>query len=101
MTHVTLFRSLSGTQRILIHCLTMSYSKLSLDNMLNSCDIPEDILTCKNIYYSNDQSNLSRAHPGWNGLVESFQLGYEPAGLTVHPPPQNDQGWVHFFCMGV
>ena len=28
-------------------------------------------------------------------------LGYEPAGLTVHPPPQNDQGWVHFFRMGV
>ena len=28
-------------------------------------------------------------------------LGYEPAGLTVHPPPQNDRGWVHFFRMGV
>ena len=25
-------------------------------------------------------------------------LGYEPADLTVHPPPQNDQGWVHFFA---
>ena len=24
-------------------------------------------------------------------------LGYEPAGLTMHPPPQNDRGWVHFF----
>ena len=23
-------------------------------------------------------------------------IGYEPAGLTVHPP-QNDRGWVHFF----
>ena len=21
--------------------------------------------------------------------------------LTVHPPPQNDQGWVHFFRMDV
>ena len=29
-------------------------------------------------------------------------LGYEPAGLTVHPsPPQNDRGWVNFFRMGV
>ena len=25
-------------------------------------------------------------------------LGYEPAGLTMHPPPKkNDRGWVHFF----
>ena len=28
-------------------------------------------------------------------------LGYEPAGLTVHPPPQNDRGWVHFFRIGI
>ena len=28
-------------------------------------------------------------------------FGYEPAGLMVHPPPQNDRGWVHFFRMGV
>ena len=28
-------------------------------------------------------------------------IGYEPAGLTVHPPPQNDRGWVHFFRVGV
>ena len=28
-------------------------------------------------------------------------VGYEPARLTVHPPPQNDLGWVHFFRMGV
>ena len=25
-------------------------------------------------------------------------IGYEPADLTVHPPPQNDRGWVHFFA---
>ena len=24
-------------------------------------------------------------------------IGFEPAGLTVHPPPQNDREWVHFF----
>ena len=28
-------------------------------------------------------------------------IGYEPAGLTVHPPPQNDREWVHFIRMGV
>ena len=28
-------------------------------------------------------------------------IGYEPAGLTVHPPPQNDREWVHFFRMDV
>ena len=28
-------------------------------------------------------------------------IGYEPADLTVHPPPQNDRGWVHFFRTGV
>ena len=30
-----------------------------------------------------------------------MDIGYEPAGLTVHPPPQNDRGWVNFFHMGV
>ena len=36
---------------------------------------------------------------GQNDLL----IGYEPAGLTVHPPPpkKNDRGWVHFFRMGV
>ena len=33
--------------------------------------------------------------------IYSILIGYEPAGLTVHPPPQNDRGWVHFFHMGV
>ena len=28
-------------------------------------------------------------------------IGYEPADLTVHPPPQNNRGWVHFFRIGV
>ena len=28
-------------------------------------------------------------------------IGYEPADLTVHPPPQNDREWVHCFRMGV
>ena len=34
-------------------------------------------------------------------LITVVLIGYEPAGLTVHPPPQNDRGWVHFFRMGV
>ena len=41
-----------------------------------------------------------------NTMLDSYSyecilLGYEPAGLTVHPPPQNDRGWVNFFRMGV
>ena len=30
-------------------------------------------------------------------------IGYEPAGLTIHPPPpkKNDRGWVYFFRIGV
>ena len=32
---------------------------------------------------------------------QSKHLGYEPADLTVHPPPQNCRGWVHFFRIGV
>ena len=34
------------------------------------------------------------------GSTPHLVVGYEPAGLTVHPP-QNDRGWVHFFRMGV
>ena len=34
-------------------------------------------------------------------VAEAFVIGYEPADLTVHPPPQNDREWVHFFLMGV
>ena len=30
-------------------------------------------------------------------LCWTYLIGYEPAGLTMHPPPQNDRGWVHFF----
>ena len=30
-----------------------------------------------------------------------LQIGYEPAGLTVHPFPQNARGWVHIFRIGV
>ena len=36
-----------------------------------------------------------------NNCEVCLYLGYEPAGLTVHPPPQNDRGWVYFFRMGV
>ena len=34
-------------------------------------------------------------------LTDTPNIGYEPADLTVHPPPQNDRGWVNFFRMGV
>ena len=69
--------------------------------MLNSCDIPEDILSCQNLSceehnsfidtlhehivsslinaaqetvpFTQPYSNPSRAHPGWNDFVKSFQ----------------------------
>ena len=34
-------------------------------------------------------------------MLHFTHIGYEPAGLTVHPPPQNDREWVNFFRMGV
>ena len=35
-------------------------------------------------------------------VVSSSILGYEPAGLTVHPPPKkNDRGLVNLFRIGV
>ena len=35
------------------------------------------------------------------GYTLKTDIGYEPADLTVHPPPQNYRGWVHFFRIGV
>ena len=34
-------------------------------------------------------------------LIKLKVVGYEPADLTVHPPPQNYREWVHFFRIGV
>ena len=34
-------------------------------------------------------------------VARTIAIDYEPAGLTMHPPPQNDLGWVHFFRIGV
>ena len=35
-----------------------------------------------------------------NDTMLDILVGYEPADLTVHPPPpQNDRGWVIFFCI--
>ena len=69
--------------------------------MLNSCDIPEDILSCQNLSceehnsftdtlhehivsslindaqetvpFTQPYSHPSRAHPGWNDFVKYFQ----------------------------
>ena len=45
------------------------------------------------LMYINDLPSVSR--------VFSMLIGYEPGDLTVHPPPQNCQGWVHFFRIGI
>ena len=41
-----------------------------------------------NVYFDNAENTNST-------------IGYEPGDLTVHPPPQNCRGWVHFFRIGV
>ena len=33
-------------------------------------------------------------------IYSIINIGYEPADLTAHPPP-NCRGWVHFFRIGV
>ena len=68
--------------------------QLELDNILQNCYPTTDMLLCDN----GNSLCLKREY------VSKFHdaiIGYEPAGLTVHPPPQNDRGWVHFFRMGV
>ena len=80
---------------------TLSNYRLALNNMLNSCDIPEDILSCQNLSceehnsftdtlhehivsslindaqetvpFTQPYSHPSRAHPGWNDFVKYFQ----------------------------
>ena len=42
----------------------------------------------------------ARMYYGNSVRLNKTKIGYEPAGLTVHPPPQNDRGWVHFFSYG-
>ena len=36
-----------------------------------------------------------------NMMLGVRAIGSEPRDLTVHPPPQNCRGWVHFFRIGV
>ena len=80
---------------------TLSKYRLALDNMLNSCHIPKDILSCQNLsckehncfidtLHEHIESSLinaaqetvpftqpysppSPAHPGWNDFVKSIQ----------------------------
>ena len=44
---------------------------------------------------------ILHVHKSMMKLCNYNVVGYEPAGLTVHPPPQNDLGWVNFFRIGV
>ena len=63
------------------------------------------------IYYQRKSIIIKNIHivPDFNEHVNELHaillvmtlLGYEPADLTVHPPPQNCRGWVHFFRIGV
>ena len=54
----------------------------------------------KNLYsYSNNYSKVFSILD--HILLSKSLLGYESANLTVHPPPRNCRGWVHFFRIGV
>ena len=37
-------------------------------------------------------------HGASNLHVYDYHIGNEPAGRPHRAPPQNDQGWVHFFA---
>ena len=49
-----------------------------------------------------EKKNLTPPHlyPNHHALdvSHSFQLGYEPAGLTMHPPPKTIEGGFIFFA---
>ena len=47
------------------------------------------------------KSNIITLQRVQNQRMRLILVGYEPAGLTMHPPPQNDREWVHFFRIGV
>ena len=53
------------------------------------------------LYVASIVSQLNSNNIIFLNIYLSMLLGYEPAGLTVHPPPPNDRGWVHFFRIGV
>ena len=69
----------------------------------NIMTVSFDCLICEyklnRILYISDATLCSEISTQIHGRVVDI-IGYEPAGLTVHPP-QNDRGWVHFFRMGV
>ena len=54
-------------------------------------------MTCSDFVNALKMLICSEKHP----VSIANYVGYEPAGLTVHPPPQNDRGQVNFFRMGV
>ena len=55
--------------------------------------------------FSSKPFSNSMIHERYSEICNSTDtiLGYESAGLTVHPPPcpKNDRGWDPFFRIGV
>ena len=63
------------------------------------CNVEQDKLLINNFYTALTGFIIGGSVCGLADILRI--LGYEPADLTVHHPPQNDRGWVHFFRIGV
>ena len=55
----------------------------------------------KKLFTQTTDGRTARQTDGRTDVAYDKHIGYEPAGPTMHPPPQNDRGWVHFFRIGI
>ena len=78
-----------------IHCDSETYLGVSLNSNITDRTMTQTVCS----FYQ--KSNHVIANYSMFLVVSYILIGYEPADLTVHPPPQNDRGWVHFFRIGV
>ena len=73
----------------------MSHSNFKLKYIINCRHCPYNLIKY-------DSELISVIHIDLHVFSRPCLLGYEPADLTVHPPPpQNCRGWVQFFRIGV
>ena len=90
---------------ILIKCtpnismLSTNSIDLSIKLIMSCCDLMNRIMfTGKIIFIRSTKLQLFTCYMQ-PVSTRTVILGYEPAGLTMHPPP-NDRGWVHFYRIG-